>query len=315
MRKTCRLAAMISALFLVSQVTFCTGAAPTVESPTTVPPSVTALPVSATSTTETDEDFTLVSNGLERSYHFYRPADLGPSPAPLVIFLHGSGSGGLSFRKALTPGLNAQARSGRFMVVYPDAATYSQQWNAGICCGDAVTQGVDDVAYIDRLITRISTDNSVDSNRVYIWGLSNGGMMAYRMACERSQRIAAIASSAGPLVVEPCQPTSPVSVAHIQSTTDEKSPFSGGMRPGPPDFVTLPVPSIVERWRELDDCKTPPVTERIGPVTRVSSRGCQGDTEVALITSDEGNHAYPLGYSADVTALVVAFFASHHTSP
>ncbi len=314
MRKTCRLAVMISPLFLCSLLTCCSSAAPTAQHPTSVPPSVTAIPVGATSTTETDEDFTIVSDGLERSYHLYRPADLGPSPVPLLIFLHGSGSGGLAFRKSLTPGLNAQARSGRFMVAYPDAATYSQQWNAGICCGDAVAQGVNDVAFIDDLVTRLTGEYPVDSDRVYIWGLSNGGMMAYRIACERSQRIAAIVSSAGPLVVEPCQPTSPVSVAHLQSTTDEKSPFDGGMRPGPPNFVTLPVPAIIERWRELDGCRTPPDTERVGSLTRVSSKSCRGNTEVTLITSEEGSHAYPLGYSADVTAMVIAFFALNHRS-
>jgi polyhydroxybutyrate depolymerase len=279
-------------------------------------PTSTLIPVAPTSAatpTSTVADLTLVSDGRERSYHLFRPGNLDAnSPTPLVVFLHYSGGTGRSV--APDTGLEAEAERTRFIAVYPDAI--GSQWNAGICCGTAVSEGVDDVAFINRLIDRLSSENRVDSNRIYVWGISNGGMMAYRVGCELSERIAAIASSAGPLVLERCQPVRPVSVVHFHSIADERSPFKGGMRPGPPVFVSLAIPTIIERWRELDGCSASPVIEQMGAVTKTSSKGCREGTEVTLYTAEQGSHALPLDVaSRNITRLVLDFFAAHSKSP
>lgn len=301
-------------LFVLIAITTACAAVPTV-APTSPPiPTQTSLPTTAPTATAVEADLTLMSDGRERSYHLYRPRTLDTSkPAPVVIFLHFSGGNGIS--ASLTSGLNPEAERGGFIVVYPDATRNSRQWNAGICCGDAISQGIDDVAFINRLIDRLSSDYQVDPARIYVWGVSNGGMMAYRVACELSLRIAAIASSAGPLVVERCQPARPVSVVHFHSIADERSPFKGGMREGPPYFLQLAIPTIIERWRELDGCSAPPVIEQMESVTKTSSTECRDGTAVMLFTAEEGTHGSPLGLaSGNITRLVLEFFLAHPKS-
>ncbi len=309
---------MFMTIVLIGMTTTCAPAPTATTLPTSAPlptaPTANALPTSGATPTSTEADLTLVSDGRERYYHLFRPGNLDAnSPSPLVVFLHYSGGTGRS--AAPGTGLDAEAERGRFIVVYPDAAE-SSQWNAGICCGAAVSDGVDDVAFINRLIDRLSSEYRVDSSRIYVWGISNGGMMAYRIGCEMSERIAAIASSAGPLVVERCQPVRPVSVVHFHSIADERSPFKGGMRPGPPSFVSLAIPTIIERWREFDSCSASPVIEQIGAVTKTSSKGCRDGTEVTLYTAEQGSHGLPLDVaSRNITRLVLDFFAAHSKSP
>lgn len=277
-------------------------------------PTATTLPSSAPTPTATATQLTLVSDGRERSYRLFLPGNLDTNSRPaLVIYLHGSDTSGAL--EAPRTGLDAEAERGRFIAVYPDATTKYREWNAGMCCGDAVTEGVDDVGFISHLIDRLSSEYRVDLNRVYVWGHSTGGMMAYRLGCEMAGRIAAIASSAGPLALARCQPVSPVSVLHLHSIVDRNYLYNGGMIGGPNGFVQLPIPAIIDRWRELDGCSGPPVIEQSGSMTKSSTKGCRGGSEVMLVTSEQGTHADPLlGTTAKMPQFVLDFFAAHPKS-
>lgn len=137
-------------------------------------------------------------------------------------------------------GLNNEARARRFVIAYPDG--FGKSWNAGgVCCGEANSQRVDDVAFIRAPMDRLNKMYPIDSARVFVTGFSNGAMMAYRLACELSDRVAAIVSVSGTLRIEDCHPARPVSIWEMHGTADSIVPYEG-------DPSSLSTASVVQRW-------------------------------------------------------------------
>jgi len=132
---------------------------------------------------------TLSGGGRERSYRLYRPVSVeSGKPAPLVLVLHGGfGSAGQAEQAY---GWDELADRHRFVVAYPDGV--GRSWNAGWCCGPAHLHDVDDVGFVGELVADISAGESVDPRRVFAAGVSNGAMLAYRIACESPGLLAAI---------------------------------------------------------------------------------------------------------------------------
>jgi polyhydroxybutyrate depolymerase len=167
-----------------------------------------------------------------------RPAEL-KTPAmltegkqyPLLVVLHGYSANG--FVQTAYFGVGGLPAADQALLVAPDGTVDSkgaQFWNADPACCDFDHTNVDDVAYIGGLIDDIMADWPVDRAQVFILGHSNGAYMAYRMACERADVIAAIAGLAGNAASMPsaCNPVRPVNVAHLHGTLDEVVPFDGG---------------------------------------------------------------------------------------
>src|SRR5262249_11165521 len=141
----------------------------------------------------------------------------------------------------------------------------------------------------------------IDPKRIYLAGMSNGAHMAYRMAAERSERIAAIACVAGPMAIEPRRPVRGMPVLHIHGTEDEFAPYGGGKgsRSG---FAPLraPTPDRIAAWVGANDCPEAPKTSAIpdgaGEGTRIvrSEYGPGRDgSEVVLYTVEGGGHPWP----------------------
>ena len=151
-------------------------------------------------------------------------------PTPLVLLLHGYGANGdiQELYMRFTPVSDELG----FLYAHPDGTEDflgSQFWNATDYCCDFLGTGVDDSAYLLELIDAIAARANVDPNRVYLVGHSNGGFMSYRMACDHSDRIAAIASLAGATWSDPadCAPEGPVHVLQIHGELDESILFDG----------------------------------------------------------------------------------------
>jgi len=141
---------------------------------------------------------------------------------PLVIALHslyhdGSETAGW--------GLAELAKTAGFILVSPDGINRS--WNAGSCCATAVKTNIDDVAWLQALIQHLETNYPIDPARVSIVGLSNGGMMAYRYACEHPGDLAGIAVVAGSLQQPGCRPSVPVTVVSVHGGKDAHVPAAG----------------------------------------------------------------------------------------
>ncbi|HUJ70694.1 MAG TPA: PHB depolymerase family esterase, partial [Verrucomicrobiae bacterium] len=178
-----------------------------------------------------NHELSLKTGGRDRVYSLHLPpAYDGKHLLPLVIVLHGGG--GNAEGAIRMTGFNQKADKEGFVVVYPNGSgrlkTRLLTWNSGNCCGYALDSGVDDVGFIRALIDELKKTRAVDPQRVYATGISNGGMMTYRLACELSDKIAAIAPVAGALNLENCQPTRPVSVIIFHGTADEHVLYNGG---------------------------------------------------------------------------------------
>ncbi|HEY2667883.1 MAG TPA: PHB depolymerase family esterase [Actinomycetota bacterium] len=230
----------------------------------------------------------LSSGGRERSYRLYRPGSVeAGTPAPLVVVLHGGyGSAGQAEQAY---GWDELADRHGFLVAYPDGV--GRSWNAGWCCGPAHLQDVDDVGFVGALVADIAAGGSVDPRRVFAAGVSNGAMLAYRIACESPGLLTAIGAVAGTMVCE-CPEPRPVSVLHIHGLEDRNVPFWGGVGPKAADRRQRPsVPSVIQFWRTGGGCGRPAVDDD-GQVRRELAAG-PGGIEVALVTLAGVGHVWP----------------------
>lgn len=182
----------------------------------------------------------------------------------VVLSFHGGGGTAKAMQDyARTDGL--ADREG-FIVVYPDGTgRWGRRlltWNAGSCCGYALTRRVDDVAFVRALLDDLARRTPVDPRRVYATGLSNGAMMAYRLAAEAGDRIAAIAPVAGGMVVDSIRSPRPIPILHIHSVDDPRALYGGGLGPPFPftkSRVMQPsMDSVMARWTAFDRCPAAP---------------------------------------------------------
>ena len=175
------------------------------------------------------EVLTLDVGGRERRA-LVREPETGQAPRPLVLFLHGGGGNPGQADKQY--GMSELAEKEGFLAVYPAGSGRFKNmltWNAGNCCGYAMNKGVDDVAFLEALIDRLVTEGRADPARVYMTGMSNGAKMTHRFACERAERVAAIAAVGGAMGVKECRPSRPVPVLLIHGLMDENVPYKGGV--------------------------------------------------------------------------------------
>lgn len=272
----------------------------------------------------------LTVGGLKRSYviHFPKGCDQGKS-LPVVLALHGVTMNGPMM--AWFTNLNKTADEAGFIVVYPNGTgTHSSfSWNAGNCCGSAMKNKIDDVAFINTLLDDLIQRFQVDSKRIYVTGMSNGAMMAYQLASELSDRIAAIAPVSGPMGTQTCQPNRPVPILHFHGTEDEFSPFNGGIgKRSLSHIVSYSVDYSIQNWVKSNGCEVNPTTETLSKsgdemkVTRKTFGNGTDGTEVVLVEIEGGGHTWPgkksparsLGKSAlNISAndLMWEFFQKH----
>ncbi len=235
-----------------------------------------------------DPDRSFAFGGLERDYILHRPAVSGPNhPIPLVVVLHGGlGSAAQAERHY---GWDALADAKGFAVLYPDGV--GRTWNAGGCCGGALRRGIDDVGFLEALIKETIAKDGIDPKRVFVTGMSNGGVMAYRLACTGHLPLAAIGPVAAS-IAEPCPTSRPVSVMAVHGLDDQNIPFEGGVGPrGVAHVSWMSVRLAVDLFRAADSCKSPDRVQN-GSVTREWSQ-CERGRSVALITVAGAGHQWP----------------------
>jgi polyhydroxybutyrate depolymerase len=242
------------------------------------------------------------SDGRSRSYHVYVPTSL-PSdrPVPLLVALHGGAGWGVQFEK--NSGFDGLAEANQFLVVYPDGISQpptpnGRVWNGGDCCGAAQRQNVDDVAFISALVDHLEAQYDVDRARVAAAGHSNGGILAYRLACELADKIVAIGVQSATLGIPSCHPTQPVSVIHIHGTADRNIPINGGT--GDRSLSQTDFPPPIDGVRTLaaaNGCPADPSESVSGDLTTDVWSPCQGSTEVRMVKVNGAGHAW-MGHDA-----------------
>jgi polyhydroxybutyrate depolymerase len=256
--------------------------------------------------------------GRKRVYFVHTPpAYDGKKSLPLVLVLHGGGQSPESAE--WMSGMSTKADSENFLVAYPSGTgrlSRMPTWNSGNCCGYALENKVDDVAFLSALIDKLEHDYSVDSKRVYVTGMSNGGMMSYRLACEAAGKIAAIAPVEGAQNVE-CRPAAPVSVIVFHGTADRHVAYDGGTARSQigPARVDDSVASAISFWVREDACAATPQNKATGAVHTDIYTGCKDGTAVTLYAIQGGHHTWPggrmSGNKVPATDLMWAFFTEH----
>jgi polyhydroxybutyrate depolymerase len=276
-----------------------------------------------------DYNGSLNVDGRQRSYVFHLPSGYdNKTKMPLVIVLHGGG--GNADNIETTTGFSAKADAAGFIVVYPNGNSRLTNdklltWNAGNCCGYALDNNVDDVAFIRALIDELISRLTVEPARVYITGISNGGMMSYLLACRLSDKIAAIAPVAGAMGIDNCHPMKPVSVCIFHGTADEHVLYNGGKPLKQADNLSRidkPVSYAIDFWVKANGCSPLPQKEVMGNIIKETYSGGKNSSEVVLYTIIGGKHAWPGGTRGwlggdeptkelSATSVMWDFFASH----
>ena len=261
-----------------------------------------------------------MSIGGDRPVTVHLPPSYVPgTPMPLVVMLHGYSASALLEEAYLQ--LSPLADQRGFLYVRPNGTLDSlgnRFWNATDACCNLFGSTVDDSTYLSNVINGVEAKYSVDPKRVFAVGHSNGGFMAYRLACDHADQIAAIAVLAGAMWdnASLCTPSNPVSVLHIHGTADATIAYNGGNILGNA-FPSAPI--SVGDWVTFDGCtnvpdnSSPPLdldSSLAGAETTVEkfAAGCAASTEVNLWTIQGGGHIPSLttAFSPDLVDFILA---------
>lgn len=232
-------------------------------------------------------------DGYDRDYILYVPEIYdGNSAVPLVINLHGYGSN--AQQQILYGDFRPLADEDNFIVVHPNGTfdlSNTRYWNA------FANQGaVDDVAFIEKLIDTLSTQYNIDPNRVFSTGMSNGGFMSYKLACELSSKIKKIASVTGtmPTNLSSSCAAPPMPILQIHGTADATVPYNG-------NAGMTAIEDVIDFWVNLNQCNTTPEFTAFPDINTTDNctaeryvySGGTNNTEVILYKILNGGHSWP----------------------
>lgn len=252
----------------------------------------------------------LAVDGQRRTYRIFAPPTIESGPSvPLVMALHDAFGSAESFRE--TTQFDRAAAAGNFVVVYPESL--GPTWNAGFCCGAAPEQGIDDMGFLSGVLDEMARRYPIDPAGVYAVGASNGAIMAYRLGCEMSDRIAGVAAVGGTMVMDGCAPERPVSILALHGTEDGHVPYQGGPTSGSP--VPAPSqPALMEAWAQRNGCTGDASTQSDAPVTTLTWKDCLAGSSVRLLTVEGGGHTWfaaefgGVAAAVDATQVITEFF-------
>ena len=245
---------------------------------------------------------TITIDGMQpRTYYLHIPASYQPSQSvPLLLAFHSRTTDGKEILS--TSQFVAWAAEMNFIVAAVNGAVYesASSWNAGNCCTNATTYEENDVLLTSTIIDFVKSNYAVDQGRVWATGHSNGGMMAYRLACDLSEKITAIAVVSGALVDPTCSPTKPVSILHIHGNLDPTVPFHGGGK-----FETPSIFHSVQDMAYRNLCAGDP-KESSDAIEERYIWTCSNGLETQLVNYQEQSHAWGNGYTEEILRFLFA---------
>ena len=254
-----------------------------------------------------------------RTYQLFVPP--GSGPRPLVIALHGGGGNGTQVDKA--------AREG-FILALPEGSSRFgklETWNAGGCCAYAMREKIDDIGFIRSMIDELERAQPVDPKRVFVVGMSNGGMMTERVAIELGDRIAGAAVFVGALFGNEPKPVAAVPMLIVNAEKDEQVPVAGGTSTTGIVRRAQGMPYKPSRyaatyWAAANRCTKGPARSETSDYVRETWTGCTGGADVDFYIMKGAEHGWPgrgVGRPGvtrntgkiDGTALMWDFFSAH----
>lgn len=280
----------------------------------------------------------LIHDGIRRTYIVHIPPQYDPQKEfPLVFLFHG---GGGNAKQALENyRLVEKANKEGFVLVAPNGTGRLKNklltWNVGFGFGYAMTNNIDDIGFIRKLITEIEETLSIDSKRIFATGISNGGILCHFLAAKLSDKIAAIAPVVATIggkrnidepYILPPQPSEAVSVIAFNGYLDEHIPYSGGLQKksvGKPVWVKS-AQEMHSFWTKMNQCSSIPNSEvnNHDEYKKITYDKGINDSEVIQYLIFNQGHAWPGGkkprWGADApsktvnaTDLMWEFFKRH----
>jgi len=245
------------------------------------------------------------ARGWSRSALVHVPPGLDSAPTPLLVVIHGAFSTAGAMEQET--GFSALADREGFVVAYPEGIGlfgYLEHWNAGHCCAKAAAEDWDDVGTVLRLLASLDQRLPVDRSRVYLAGMSNGGMLVYRLAAEHPEIFAAAAVMSGTIgssvegvtawtLPTPALPV-PFLIAHGRA--DRHIPFAGGTSPlkgGERSYRSFD--DAVAFWRTADGCNQTPdlISWEAGAIATRSWDDCRAGSRVRAVALTDWGHVWP----------------------
>ncbi len=233
----------------------------------------------------------IMHDGVSRDYRLFLPSNYqNYETLPLVFNLHGFGSNALE--QEVYSGMNNVADTAKFFVCTPQG--FENSWNVGWLIGSTK----DDVGFINALIDTISSNYNVDLEAVFSTGMSNGGFMSYKLACELNGRIKAIASVAGSMEQgesQNCAPDASIPIMQIHGTADDVVLYNGSA------LIGIPIEDLVANWVDINECNmigdtidVPNIDQGDGTTSeRIEYNDCNDDSRVVFYKVIGGGHTWP----------------------
>lgn len=252
----------------------------------------------------------IVHDGQDREYVLYVPNSYdGSIPVPLMMNFHGYGGSASAYM--LYADMRALADAHNFILVYPQGSCLegAAHWNAAPLGGDNKSDA-DDFGFIEALVEELSATHSIDDERIYACGLSNGAMFSYGLACYKSDWIAAIGAVAGTMLDIECTPSHPIPLINIHGTADAVIPYNGN------SFYT-DVIAVLNTWVAINNTNTTAITNQLMSGSKVVEHyvfaNGDNDTSVEHYKVVNGAHLwFDLDIEGDNTADLIWNFVSRY---
>ena len=196
----------------------------------------------------------ITHDGIQRDYIVYIPELYdGSTAVPLILNFHGFGSN--ANEQMFYGDFRDIADTEGFLLVHPEGTTFigNQFWNVGF---PGISSTIDDVGFTEALIDELATLYAIDLDRVYATGMSNGGFMSFLLACQLSEKIAAVASVTGSMTQDTfndCNAQLPTPVLQIHGTEDDVVLYNG-------NTLSIPIADVISYWVDYNNCETTPST-------------------------------------------------------
>jgi polyhydroxybutyrate depolymerase len=254
-----------------------------------------------------DSTQTISSGGLNRTFLLHLPASYGRQAQPVIINYHGYSWSAQQMVRATR--FNQLGDQQGFISVYPQGYENPSTWNAGVGAYGP-TGSEDDIQFTRDMLSYLGHNYCIDSQRVYITGFSLGGGMAYRLACDMSDQIAAVATASGAYypLSEGCHPSRPMPVLEIHGAADTSAPYSGN-----PPLLMASVQDYLNTWLTLDKCDTTPHVFLQQPdVTGSEWTHCAAGVQIRHYRIADGTHSWPSPSVLNGSTVIWDFFKQFH---
>jgi polyhydroxybutyrate depolymerase len=249
--------------------------------------------------------YSMQVDGMTRSWEVIAPVAALPKSAPIIVML--SGIAAPVSIEVQRDDFVPYASAGMAELVYPVA--YKQSWNAGGCCGKAAAKNIDDIAFLKALVPQVDPGHE---HPIYLVGYSNGGRMAYRMACSAPGLFDGTAVAKA--MPDPgCVVTRPLTLLQIDAHNDPSVPF----QPGDKGRETPAATVEVDRLQAADHCSERAVASPYPAMTLTTWNDCVSGTRLQFAAYDSGGHSFPFikGKTPGAAQLIMAFFTKTPIAP